>query len=132
MRLVLAIMALSLLGYCKDETVTGHGGADAVWHLQSIDGEGFAARATLEFPAEGELVGAAPCNHYSGRQTQPYPWFAAEAVVATKRACPELAAEMLYLAALGEMTLVEVVGDTLILSNVAGREMVFQALDRAE
>jgi len=132
MRLVLTVMALSVLGYCKDESVTGHGGADAVWHLQSIDGAAYAAEATLKFPAEGKLAGAAPCNGYSGRQTAPYPWFSAENVAATKRACPEVVAEALYFAALGEMTLVEVLGDVLILSNDAGREMVFQGSDRAE
>lgn len=132
MRLVLAVMALSVLGYCKDETVTGHGGADTVWQAQSIDGVAFAARATLHFPAEGELAGEAPCNRYSGRQSAPYPWFAAEDVAATRRACPDLAAEAQYLAALREMTLVEVMGDILILSNDAGREMVFHARDRAE
>lgn len=127
MRLVLAVMALSGLGYCKDETVTGHGGADAVWHLQLIDGAAFSANATLVFPAEGEVAGEGPCNRYSGRQTVPYPWFAAEDVATTKRACPELAAEALYLTALGEMTLVEILGDVMILSNDAGREMVFYA-----
>ena len=127
MRLVLAVMALSVLGYCKDETVTGYGGAEAVWHLESLDGAAFPARATLMFPAEGELAGEAPCNTYSGRQTVPYPWFAAEAVAATKRACPKLAEEALYLTALAEMTLVEVLGGVMILSNDAGREMVFRA-----
>ncbi|MBQ0749546.1 MAG: META domain-containing protein [Roseovarius sp.] len=127
MRLVLAVMALSVLGYCKDETVTGYGGAEAVWHLESLDGAAFPARATLMFPAEGELAGEGPCNRYSGRQTVPYPWFAAQDVTATKRACPELAEEALYLTALAEMTLVEVLGDVMILSNDAGREMVFRA-----
>jgi heat shock protein HslJ len=127
MRLVLAVVALSVLGYCKDETVTGHGGAEKVWHLESLDGVGFAARATLEFPAEGELRGEGPCNSYSGEQAVPYPWFSAEGVAATERACPELAQEAAYLAALGEMTLVEVLGDVMILSNDAGREMVFRA-----
>ena len=127
MRLVLAVMALSVLGYCKDETVTGHGGAEKVWHLESLDGAAFGARATLMFPAEGGLRGEGPCNSYSGQQTVPYPWFVAEAVATTERACPELAEEALYLTALAEMTLVEVLGDVMILSNDAGREMVFRA-----
>lgn len=127
MRLVLAVMALSVLGYCKDETVTGYGGVEKVWHLESLDGAAFPARATLVFPAEGELRGEAPCNSYSGQQTVPYPWFAAEDVVTTKRACPELAEEALYLTALAEITLVEVLGNVMILSNDAGREMVFRA-----
>lgn len=132
MRWVLALAALSVLGYCKDETVTGHGGADETWRLQSLDGVAFKARATLRFPREGELAGTAPCNSYSGQQTAPYPWFSAQSVTATERACADLEAEARYLRALAEMTLVEVVGDILILSNAAGREMVFHAGDGAE
>ena len=127
MRAALLLIAMSILGYCKDETVSGHGGAGATWVLQSIDGTPFAARATLSFPQEGSLAGEAPCNRYSGTQTLPYPWFRAEALITTKRACPDLEAETRYLRALKDMTLVEVAGDTLLLTNEAGREMVFRA-----
>jgi len=127
MRTALVLLALSILGYCKDETVSGHGGGAATWTLQSIDGTPFDARATLTFPEEGALGGEAPCNRYSGRQTLPYPWFRAENLFTTRRACPDLAAETAYLRALEDMTLVEVAGDTLLLTNDAGREMVFRA-----
>lgn len=132
MRLALALAALSVLGYCKDETVTGHGGADEIWQLQSLDGVAFKARATLRFPQEGELTGTTPCNSYAGQQTAPYPWFSAQAVTVTTRACADQEAEGRYLRALAEMTLVEVVGDILILTNTAGREMVFRAGGGAE
>jgi len=127
MRFALVLAAMSLLGYCKDETVSGHGGATATWLLRSIDGTPFAARATLTFPGEGTLAGEAPCNRYSGQQTVPYPWFSAERIRSTRRACPDLDAETRYLRALEDMTLAEVADDTLILSNDAGREMVFRA-----
>jgi len=127
MRAALLLIAMSGLGYCKDETVSGHGGGGATWVLQSIDGTLFSARATLNFPEEGTLAGEAPCNRYSGAQTLPYPWFRAEALITTKRACPDLEAETRYLRALADMTLVEVAGDTLLLTNEAGREMVFRA-----
>ena len=42
-------------------------------------------------------------------------------------ACPELEAESAFFAALEDMSLVEIVGPTLILTNEAGREMVFEA-----
>lgn len=129
MRLALVLAAMSILGYCKDETVSGHGGAAATWVLRSIDGTPFAARATLTFPEEGTVAGEAPCNRYSGQQTVPYPWFSAARITSTKRACPDLDAETRYLRALGEMTLAEIAGDTLILSNDAGREMVFRAAE---
>ncbi|MGR3461978.1 MAG: META domain-containing protein [Roseovarius sp.] len=127
MRIALLIVAMSLLGYCQDETVSGYDGQDTTWALRSIDGTPFAARATLTFPEEGTLAGEAPCNHYSGQQTVPYPWFSAERIISTKRACPDIEAETRYLRALADMTLAEIAGDTLILSNDAGREMMFRA-----
>ncbi len=127
MRLTLIIVALWVLVNCRgDETVAAYGAAGIIWQLHEIDGQPFEARATLSFPEEGKLSGDAPCNHYFGAQTAPYPWFKAENVGATRRACPDLAAETVYLAALSEMSLAEVAGDTLILSNDAGREMVFR------
>lgn len=127
MRAALLLIAMSLIGYCKDETVSGHGGQTGGWVLYSLDGTPFEARATLTFPEEGVITGEAPCNRYSAQQTVPYPWFSAERIVSTKRACPDFAAETRYLRALSEMTLSEVAADTLILSNDAGREMVFRA-----
>ena len=129
MRTALLLIAMSLMGYCRDETVSGHGGQAATWVLHSIDGTPFAARATLTFPDEGTLAGEAPCNRYSGTQTLPYPWFRVEALTTTKRACPDLEAETRYLRALADMTLVEVADDTLLLTNDAGREMVFRAVE---
>ncbi|SEL94637.1 heat shock protein HslJ [Roseovarius azorensis] len=127
MRAALILAVMSLLGYCKDETVRAYGGDAAVWHLQSIDGVPYPVRATLRFPEEGRLSGEAPCNLYSGTQTAPYPWFAAEEVTTTRHTCPALDAETRYFRALAEMTLVEVAGEVLILSNDKGREMVFRA-----
>jgi heat shock protein HslJ len=42
-------------------------------------------------------------------------------------ACENLSAETVFFAALEEMMLAEASGDTLILSNTDGREMVFVA-----
>jgi heat shock protein HslJ len=42
-------------------------------------------------------------------------------------ACPDLAAETTFFATLENMTLSEASGDTLILSNPDGRQMVFVA-----
>jgi len=115
------------LGFCgEDETVAGYGGGDVTWALAELDGAAYEARATLRFPEEGRIEGKAPCNRYSGDQGAPYPWFKAEKIAVTRRACPELDAEQAFLAALELMTLSEVAGDTLILSNDNGREMVFR------
>jgi len=73
------------------------------------------------------VAGAMPRNFLSGALTVPLPWFGVEGVAATKRACPELAEEAAFFAALERMTLAEVAGSVLILSNDAGEEMVFRA-----
>ncbi len=129
MRLLFLIALLGLDMCTKDETVAGYGGAAQVWHLMELDGARFGATATLGFPAPGQIAGEAPCNRYSGVMTTPYPWFDAGQVISTRRACPAQADEAAFFKALGTMTEAEVAGDTLILRNAAGREMVFTAAD---
>jgi len=128
MKLALPLIAATLLSTCdSDETLAAYGAADVTWQLESIDGAPFMADATLSFPAEGRIQGRGPCNSFSGRQTKPYPWFGTGPLRTTRRACPELSEEQAFLAALRAMTLAEVQGDTLILSDDAGREMIFSA-----
>lgn len=129
MRLTLMLATLFLTACIGDETVAGYGGADRIWVLTELDGTPFADRATLQFPETGRIAGEAPCNRYSGVMTTPYPWFAATQVVSTRMACPSLDAEAKFLEALTAMTLSEVLGDVMILSNDAGREMLFKAGD---
>lgn len=130
MRAAWIFAAVLGLDACQpDETVSGHGGAETEWRLVTLDGAAFGARATLGFPEEGVVAGEGPCNTYRGTQSAPYPWFDAGRISTTRRACPELEAEARFLDALAEMTLVEVAGDTLILSTDSGREMVFRAPD---
>ena len=125
---LILLTALATLPACQsDETLRGFSGDTKVWRVQEIDGAAFPARATLSFPEKGRFAGTAPCNRYFGTIDVPYPWFEARQIGITKMACPDLAAEGLFFAALAEMTLSEVSGDTLILSNDAGQEMVFKA-----
>ncbi len=131
MRLTLTLMivaALALPGCKEDETVASYGALNSDWKLTELDGQPFEAKATLIFAEEGKISGEAPCNRFFGQQTAPYPWFKAEGLGATRRACPDLDKETAYLSALAEMSQSEVVGDTLLLSNDAGREMVFKAV----
>jgi len=118
------------LGQCSaDETVAGYGGAEQVWTLTELDGTQFSKTATLSFPERGKIAGQAPCNRYFATMDAPYPWFEAGPIGATRMACPDLDAETLFLSALSEMTQSEVSGDTLVLRNDAGREMVFKATE---
>jgi heat shock protein HslJ len=84
-------------------------------------------QATISFPRPGQIAGQATCNRCSAVQAAPYPWFLAESIGATGMACPELDAEQDFLGALATMTFAEIAGDTLILSNTDGRQMVFAA-----
>lgn len=127
MRLALLSALLLLPGCFGDETVAGYGGADKVWTLAELDGAPYPARATLRFPKRGRIAGDAPCNSYGGDMTAPYPWFDAERVIATKRACPDLSAEAAFFTALEAVSIAEVLGDTLILTGEGGREMVFKS-----
>ena len=124
MRLVLAV-SLAFLS-CIDETVSGFADTGAVYRLIELDGQRFDAKATITFPEEGRISGVAPCNDWSATQGAPYPWFAPGPIAVTRRACPDLLAETRFLQSLSAMTLAEVQGNVLILSNEAGLEMVFE------
>ncbi|PIE13700.1 MAG: META domain-containing protein [Rhodobacterales bacterium] len=127
--LALSFLMLPLITACMgDETVGRYGAAGRVWQLTELDGATFTSRATLTFPEPGKIAGQAPCNLYFGTMAAPYPWFRAEKIGATAMACSELSQETAFLRALEQMTLSEVSGDRLILSNEQGREMVFTAV----
>jgi heat shock protein HslJ len=120
--------ALLLLPACRaDETLSGYGAAGQVWELRQLDGIPFSATATITFPEAGQIAGQAPCNRYSGQQSAPYPWFEVRGVAATRMACPDLALESAFFEALAAMTLSEISGPVMILSNTEGREMLFRA-----
>lgn len=123
----LSVLALLSLVACSDETISGYADPDAVYRLTEIDGAVYTGTATIIFPEEGSVRGEAPCNSWFASQSAPYPWINLGPIGATRRACPDLEAERTYFDAVSAMTLAEVQGPVLILSNDAGREMVFRA-----
>ena len=128
MRIALALSAVLALINCRgDETLTAYGAAQTDWQLVQIDGKAFDADATLRFGADGAVTGSAPCNTLRGVQAAPYPWFALEQAAFSRRACPDLPLEQAMMSALNAMTLAETGPGTLLLSNDAGREMLFRA-----
>ena len=127
-QILLSLSVLALFAACKDETLSGYTPEETTWILESLNGTPFDANATVIFPEKGKIAGKAPCNSFSARQSGPYPWFSVEAIAATKMACPQLGEETQFFNALQSMTLSEVSGDTLILSNDAGQQMVFRAV----
>lgn len=107
----------------------GHSAYNApghVWRLVELDGAPFPALATLSFPATGRIEGQAPCNRYFGEMWQVYPWFRAEKIASTRRACPDLGLEQAFLEALGRMTLAEASEELLILTDDARGVMIFR------
>ncbi|MHA6265257.1 META domain-containing protein [uncultured Aliiroseovarius sp.] len=120
-----AIAALTVTA-CKDETISGFADRKDNWVLQELDREPFDAVATISFPEPGRIFGQAPCNRYSSEQKAPYPWFEIGPVAATRMACDALPLEQAFFDALGQMRQIEVLDDTLIMSNDAGRQMVFR------
>ncbi len=124
MRLIFILLALAA---CKaDETISGYTDSDATWALVEMDGKPFPARATIAFPSEGNVTGQAPGHTYTSTQTVPLPWFELGPIIATKMACADLNLETRFFEALTAMTLAEVAGNTIILTNDMGREMVFK------
>lgn len=71
MRLWMMAGVLALAGCAGDETVGAYGAADQDWHLQSIDGVAFSAKAVLRFPQEGQLSGEAPAISSQPGKTRP-------------------------------------------------------------
>lgn len=122
---ILALLAVAACG--PDETISGYADTQAIYHLVSLDGAPFSARATIRFPEKGIASGQGPCNAYSATQNTYYPWFELGPIQSTRRACPELEAEGQFFSALQTMTLSEVSGDVLLLTGEGGREMTFEA-----
>ncbi|GAA6180246.1 MULTISPECIES: META domain-containing protein [unclassified Shimia] len=123
-----ALVALGLASCGPTETVTQYGGDAYNWRLTELDGTSVDYDATLELSDGGNVDGAGPCNGFSGSQSKPYPWIAIQIDFVQEVYCSDIDDEELYLAALLEMTLVEVSGATMVLSNDAGREMVFSGI----
>lgn len=127
MRIATVLAFTGILSTCgSDETISGYIDTSAEFALTEIGGVPYTARATIAFPEQGLARGTGPCNAWSATQTAPYPWLALGAIAATRRACPELAQETEYFAALAEMTLIEALGDVVLLSDDTGKEMVFR------
>lgn len=127
---VLLWSALSLAACQTDDSIAGPSRPSpgpTEWHLQSIDGQPFAARASLTFGQDGAIIGKAPCNSYSVRNTVDLPGLSLGPIRSTRRACPDLADEQKYIESLRSMTKADRRGNVLILSNASGREMVFAA-----
>ena len=114
-------------GILRDETISGYADRDVIYALEEMFGEPVTWSAEIQFPEKGKVVGAGPCNRFFAKQGVPMPWVEIRQIAATKRACSDLAAEHQYFQALQNMSLAEIAGPFLILSDDDGQELVFQA-----
>jgi len=113
----------------------GHSPFDAPgirWQLIEIDGKPFPANVLLEFPGIGSLTGEAPCKRFHAEIWSACPWFQPGRIAATRRACPDLAAEAQFFAALQAMTLAEADDKFLILTGENPNAMVFSRVPAGE
>ncbi len=127
----LLTVSLGVAACAPSETVTQYGGADFAWQLQEIDGEAVSYPARIDLSEAGKVRGEGPCNSFLATQDKPYPWINVQVDVVEQIYCPDIDREETFLTALQEMTLVEVSGPNMVMSNDAGREMVFTGLTTA-
>ncbi len=127
-QIILTLALFAVLAACKDETLSGYAPEETTWVLESLNGAPFDANSTLTFPEKGRIAGKAPCNSFRASQSVPYPWFSLDGIASTKMTCPHIAQETQFFEALQNMTLSEVSGNTLILSNEDGSQMLFRAV----
>lgn len=124
-----ALVALPLLiSACQpDQTASAYADPLATYRLLEIDAAAVSFAATLRFPSASQISGQGPCNSYGAELSAPYPWFALGKFTATERACPDLETEQKFFNALSTMAFAEISGPVLVLTNDAGREMVFSS-----
>ena len=95
------------------------------WKLVSIDGQPFAANATLAIDGT-RAFGQGPCNRWTGQiETDPFPEWRIRKVAATMMACDQLAEEQVFFTAMQAMTHQSVGIGHLELADQKGREMKF-------
>lgn len=93
------------------------------WRVVEIDGVPVAAATELVIDAEGAIAGQGPCNRFATRNRAAFPALDLAPIVATRMACPDLAAEQAAFDALAAMTAAAVEGLDLRLTGPGGRSM---------
>lgn len=129
MKLTLFLTAalFGLVECSKDETVSAFVPDGKTWYAISMKGRPTTTEIYVEFPEEGVIRGKGPCNTFSATQTEPYPWFKAENIVATKAACRGIQEEQIFFIRLGMVTEIEVAGTVMIMTDKDGDEIVFES-----
>jgi len=99
--------------------------ASVTWRLLAIGGKPVGVRTTLQIVDGSQISGAAACNRYSVTNNAELPALQPGPIRATRMACPWLAEEQAYFDALSQMTALRMEGETLVLTDPAGKRMEF-------
>lgn len=119
----LALLSLTALAACITPALSDEiAGID--WHLVGLEGQEVPWEASLRFDGD-KVSGKAPCNRYFGTNTVALPALSLGMMGATKMACPDLAAEDAFFAALQAMQRVELDQGHLYLIGPEGRIIEF-------
>lgn len=124
-RLALCLMLLSAGAAHADEVGSEQGMLLFEWTLVSLDGVEPTVQTTIRIDEPGHLGGQGPCSRYFADVTGPWPSFRPGMIGAARMACPDMAAEAQYFAALQAMETAEIKDGTLRLTG-GGHELVFR------
>lgn len=114
--MALGLTAASLVVGCQ----TAPAAPTGVWYLTGM-GEGDAPNGvTLEIAPDLSFSGQAPCNGYSGQASLEGDTFTIGPIMATRMACDDLDAEVMYLTYLGAVQSLATDGDRLSLTTAQG------------
>jgi heat shock protein HslJ len=119
----LSVLSFAALAACVTPALSDEiQGVD--WHLVGLEGQEVAWNASLRLDGN-KVTGKAPCNRFFGTNAADLPAVSVTALGATKMACPDLAAEDAFFAALQAMQRAELDQGHLFLIGPEGRIMEF-------
>ena len=95
------------------------------WRLVEINGAPAAAEVTATLTEDGRVVGQAPCNRFTAPYTGRWPDLTFAPAASTRMACPDLAAETAFFAALGAVNHAAIGDAGLVLSGPGGVSLRF-------
>ena len=115
-----APLALAACAYATAETEVPEGNwllPGTSWKVVELDGAPFPATAVATLTEDGRITGQAPCNAYTADYEGHWPDISFKPVSRTRMACPELAAETAFFAAMEKVTHAEMLTDALLLTG---------------
>ncbi len=94
-----------------------------VWMLSALGDDAVTAPISLTLKGE-RIEGVGPCNRYFGAFRRDGAALSIGPIAATRRACPELALEQRYFAALTDVAGAQIEGDQMALRDAEGAELM--------